>query len=158
LLAVAVFTAWAAAEGGFPEAAWYPGALFLLGLLAISTWAFRERLRRLPRLVLIALGLLAGFVLWSLLSTLWAESAAVAWEGANRSLLYLLVFALFALLPWTPRSAAVFAGVASVGLAGVATAVLLDLAGSSQPELSFIGARLADPTGYPNAVAALARR
>ena len=38
--------------------------------------------------------------LWSFLSIVWAQARGDAWDGANRALLYLTVFALFALLPW----------------------------------------------------------
>ena len=46
----------------------------------------------------IALGCLAAYTALSFLSILWAAVPGDAWEGANRTLLYLLVFALFALL------------------------------------------------------------
>ncbi len=46
--------------------------------------------------VRIALGALAAYTALSYLSILWAAVPGEAWEGANRTLLYLLVFALFA--------------------------------------------------------------
>ena len=51
----------------------------------------------------IALGCLAAYTALSFLSILWAAVPGDAWEGANRTLLYLLVFALFAL--WRQRGA-----------------------------------------------------
>ena len=44
----------------------------------------------------IALACLAAYTVLSFLSILWARVPADAWEGANRTLLYLAVFALFA--------------------------------------------------------------
>ena len=42
------------------------------------------------------MGCLAAYTALSFLSILWAGVPGDAWEGANRTLLYLLVFALFA--------------------------------------------------------------
>ena len=50
-----------------------------------------------------ALAALAGFTVWSFCSIAWADARGDAWDGANRTLLYLTVFALFAAVPWTAR-------------------------------------------------------
>ena len=155
LLAVGVFVAWAASEGGFFDTAWYPGTLFLLGLLAAVVYAYRIEIACVSRPLLIAAALLAAFTLWSFLSITWADAKGDAWDGANRTMLYLIVFALFALPRWRARSAAATLGVLSLGLAVVAAATVLGAAGSDDPALRFIGARLVEPTGYANATAAL---
>jgi O-antigen ligase len=155
LLAVAVFVAWAASEGGYVPTSLYPGALFVLGLLVVTTVAYRDEVRRLPRVNAIALALLAAFTLWSFVAISWADDKAIAWDGANRTMLYLTIFALFTLPRWRASSAATVLGVYSLGVAVVGAALVLDVTGSGDPELSFITERLADPTGYPNATAAL---
>jgi hypothetical protein len=110
LLAVGVFLAWGADQGGYPPTVGYPGALFLLGLLVVSAIVYRSELARLPRLSAIALALLAAFTVWSFVSIAWADARADAWDGANRTLLYLTVFALFTLLPWRRPGAAIVLG------------------------------------------------
>jgi hypothetical protein len=155
LLAVAVFLAWAASEGGYVPTSLYPGALFVLGLLVVTTLGYRSEIRRLPRVNAIAIALLAAFTLWSFVAISWADDKAIAWDGANRAMLYLTIYALFTLPRWRASSAATVLGVYSFGVAVVGAALILDLTGSDSPELSFISERLADPTGYPNATAAL---
>ena len=70
----------------------------------------------------VALGCLAAYTALSYLSILWAGVPGDAWEGANRTLLYLLVFALFACWRQRGASAALLLGawtLAMVVLAGV---------------------------------------
>ena len=107
LAAVAVFLIWELAEGGFAPIRWYPGALFFLALLAVVAVAYPAALRSLPRAIVAAVALFAGFAAWSFLSIAWAELPGEAWNGANRTLLYLDDFALFAVLPWRVGPAAV---------------------------------------------------
>src|SRR5690242_8575926 len=72
LIAVGVFVFWATAQGGSAATDWYPGTLILLGALVITGIAYRGRLFTLPRLVSVAIGLLALFVIWNFLSISWA--------------------------------------------------------------------------------------
>jgi hypothetical protein len=153
LLAVGVFVAWAVATGGFEPTAWYPGALFLLGLLVATAIAYRRE--RLPTINVLALACLGGFTLWSFVSIVWAGAPGDAWDGANRTLLYLTIFALFTLPAWTSSSARVVLGVYSVAIAVVGAVNLLEAAGSEDPILSFIDGRFAEPMGYHNADTAL---
>lgn len=152
---VALFIAWGFAEGGFEATSWHPGALLVLGLLALAVFAKARRGERLRPATAVALGLGFGFALWCFASIAWSEAKGDAWEGANRALMYATVFAVFALPRWSPRGAAVTLGAWSLGLAGVAAITLLVTAASDQPVLSFISYRLADPTGYHNAAAGL---
>src|SRR4029078_4041866 len=88
----------------------YPGALFLLGLLAATAYAYRGEITRLSRLQLSALLLLGAFTFWNFVSIAWADDQGIAWDGANRCLLYLTVFSIFVLPPWGSRSAAALLG------------------------------------------------
>jgi tetratricopeptide (TPR) repeat protein len=149
LAAVAVFLWWAAEEGGYAPTAWYPGALIFLLLLAgvaatpagpttSGLWVTR------------GIGLLAAFTAWSFLSIAWAGVKGDAWDGANRTLLYLTVYATFALLCWRARDAAVVVGLFALGTAAIGAAAF-----ASEGASAFIDGRLASPTGYANASAAL---
>jgi O-Antigen ligase len=153
--AVAVFLFWATAQGGVMATDSYPGALFLLGVLSATLYAFRARLPQLPRLPLAAIALLGAFALWSYLSIAWADDQGAAWDGANRCLLYLTAFVIFALPPWRPRTAAALLGLYAVGIGVIGGTVLLKAANSANPLEYFIAGRFAEPTGYHNANAAL---
>jgi O-antigen ligase len=153
--AVAVFLFWATAQGGVLATDSYPGALFLLGVLSATLYAFRARLPRLPRLPLAAIALLGAFALWSYLSIAWADDQGAAWDGANRCLLYLTAFVIFAVPPWGPRTAAALLGLYAVGIGVIGGTVLLEAANSANPLGYFIAGRFAEPTGYHNANAAL---
>src|SRR4029077_3808096 len=98
---VALFVIWAGSDAGYPVTHWAPGGLILLVLLAITLSSVRLRLGEVPVAVRVAVACLALYTALSYLSILWAQVPAGAWEGANRTLLYLLVFALFAL--WSQR-------------------------------------------------------
>jgi hypothetical protein len=123
----AVFLWWTLHEGGAAPATWYPGALVVLAALVVAVWVRGASWPGRPAAW--AIGALAAFTLWSFLSLLWAEARGDAWDGANRTLLYLTVFTLFALLPWRPAEAGAFLGAlavatAVVGLGFVAAAAL----------------------------------
>jgi hypothetical protein len=152
MLAVALFAWWASADGGYAPGAWYPGALLLLVALAASV---RLRMvRGLPRPARLALAALAAFTAWSFCSIAWADARGDAWDGANRTLLYLTVFALFAAVPWTVAEAAGGLGAFALATAGVG-AWELARAAADDGAAVFVGGRLAAPVGYENASAAL---
>jgi O-antigen ligase len=140
-------------DAGFTSLTWYPCALFLLGLLAVVAYGLPIRLRDVPRPVLAAAGLLAAYTAWSFLSILWADAQGEAWDGANRTLLYLIVFCLFALRPQRAETAATVLAAWTLVMA-VFGAVVLVRMGDGAGAAKFIGNRLADPAGYPNAAAA----
>src|SRR5487761_2407485 len=116
--ALALLVAWATDQAGYPVTHWAPGGLLLIGLLAIAVGMVGLRAREIPVPVLLALGCLAAFTALSYLSILWAGVPGDAWEGANRTLLYLLVFALFAAWRQHPLSAAILLGSWTLALAG----------------------------------------
>jgi O-Antigen ligase len=153
-IALVVFALWADDSGGFRTTAWYPGGLFILGLLAVAVVA-GDRLAEVAPATWVALGLLAAFTAWSYLSMTWSAVPAVAWDGANRTALYLAVFALFAAVRWEPLAAGVWVGLFSLAVAAVA---LVDFAGvvrTPSPLGHFIYGRYNGPIEYPNGSAGL---
>src|SRR6202041_1665519 len=106
--------------------------------------------------VRIALLCLAAYTALSFLSILWAGVPGDAWEGANRTLLYLLVFALFACWPQHSRSAALLLIVWTIAVIVVGIVVALHLDGASRASLQEMlpEARLVYPSSYANANAA----
>ena len=77
----------------------------MLALLAIAVGVLGLRPAAISAPVKVALAALAAYTALSFLSILWADVPGDAWEGANRTLLYLLVFALFACWPPARRAA-----------------------------------------------------
>ena len=150
LASVAVFVWWVTKEGGYAPTAWYPGAIAFLALLG-SLIVFRPKALSLSgEWARRALLLFTAFTLWTFFSILWAGVRGDAWDGANRTLLYLTVFSVFALLRWRARDAAVILALFSLGTAVVGTADLVTEGASA-----FVDGRLASPTGYANGSAAL---
>ncbi len=158
LVAIALFVVWATSQAGYPVTHWAPGGLLVLALLGIALSVVPLRLGETPAPVRVALACLAGYTVLSFLSILWANVPGDAWEGADRTLLYLLVFALFALWPQRGRSAVLLLGVWALGMIGLAAFVALHLDGiahsAARLESLFPGGRLDYPSGYPNANAA----
>lgn len=155
LLATLIFSVWATSEAGYLTADWYPGALFLVALLAVTAGAVPVRIRAVPRPVLLALGFLAAFTAWSFLTIAWADDGGEAWDGANRTLLYLVVFALFALWPMRGDAALLTVTAWVLGLTVVATVTLLEVDAARFPLDHYLAQRLAEPSSYVNANAAL---
>ena len=147
--AVGVFLAWGTLEGGATPAVWYAGALLLLALLAVNALA-RPEILCVPRPIGWALGSFAAFTAWCFMSLMWADVPGDAWDGANRTLLYLIVYALFALVPWRPATAASLFGLFALATAGIGTVILVH-ASLGDPLSVFLGARFFEPLGYENA-------
>jgi len=110
--ALALMVVWATNQAGYPLTHWAPGGLIVTALLGIALFAAgrspsgRVRLSEIPPAVRVAVGCLAAYTALSFLSILWAGVPGDAWEGADRTLLYLLVFALFACRPQKGATAA----------------------------------------------------
>jgi tetratricopeptide (TPR) repeat protein len=157
LAAVALFVAWATDQAGYPVTHWAPGGIIMLGLVGVALFVVRLRWSEIPLTVRIAVGCLAGYTALSFLSITWAGVPGAAWEGANRTLLYFLVFVLFA--GWRQRghSAALVLGVWALAIIGVAAFALLHLDAASNAGLQNLipYTRLVYPSGYANANAAL---
>jgi hypothetical protein len=101
-----------------------------------------------------ALVLLIAFTALSFASIAWAAVRGDAWDGANRTLLYLTAYALFALMRWSPAEASVLLAAFSLGTAVLGAAVFLG-ATFGDPSTGFVGGRFSEPAGYANANAAL---
>jgi hypothetical protein len=128
----------------------------MLALLAIAFGVVGLRAAEVPTPVRVAIACLAAYTALGFLSILWARVPGDAWEGANRTLLYLAVFALFAGWRQHGASAAVLIGVwtlAMIGLAGY-VALHLQAASAAQVQLLLPDGRLVYPSGYANANAA----
>lgn len=154
LAAIAFFVAWASDQDGYPLTHWAPGALVLIALLAIAALGRLPRLAELPLGTRVALAALSLYTALSFLSIAWAHAQADAWEGANRTLLYLVVFALFALWPRMGGSALLLLVVWTLAMVGLAAFVLLHVDGSSHLGSLFSEGRLRYPGDYENASAA----
>ena len=152
VLAVAVFAIWAARDAGYEATTWYPGALFIVALAVVAALAYTGVRPATP--ALIAIGCLALFAAWSALSIRWSSDKGIAWDGANRTILYAFVFTLFASLPWRRESLPLLLCGFSIV---VATIGAVDLIRASNGDVAryFIFGRMSAPAGYPNAAAAL---
>jgi hypothetical protein len=153
LLAFGVFFALAVLHGGYAVTVWCPAALFLLGLTVVAGLLLQRR--RLDRATLAAIALLVAFTIWSFASIEWAGVQGIAWDGANRTLLYLVVFVLFAVLPWRMPTVAALFGAYAIAVAVAGTVNLALAARAADPSGYFLLGRLAQPTGYQNAECAL---
>lgn len=153
LPALALFVGWIGNGGGYAPTSWYPGVFALGGLLLASVLGLGRV--RVSRPLAVALAALGAYTAWSYLSIAWAAAPGVALEGANRTLLFLFAFALFAVLPWDERRGLVAIGgfVLAVGVVGLVTAI--DLGTAADAATMFLDARLQAPLDYHNADAAL---
>ena len=152
-VALGVLAFWGGTDGGYAELVWYPGGLLLLVLLLVSEWSVPGR--RLDRWSSAALATFAAFTAWSYLSILWADDQGLALTGANRTLVYLIVFVIALRRPWTGRQIASWAGIWAFAIAAIGLTRLLVVAESAHPAEMFEGGRLVIPVQYPNANAAL---
>jgi hypothetical protein len=80
-----------AEDGAFDLRYWAPLALFVLIILLPMLIGGGLRFPR-TRPLIVALAAIWGFTAWTLLSAAWAQSAANAWEGGTRTLLYAALF------------------------------------------------------------------
>ena len=149
--AIAILVWLAADDGGFSAADWQPAGILLLALLAGSLLILPRP--RPGRLGLVAVLALAGYALWSYLSIGWAPDKSLAWEGANRTLVYAVVLAQFALWPMRGRLAGGLLG--AWGLAVGAIGLVTLLRADANAARFFFEGRLAEPVGYVNANVAL---
>jgi tetratricopeptide (TPR) repeat protein len=156
LAALVLFFVWATSQAGYPVTHWGPGGLIVLALLGLTIGIVGLRAGEVPVPVRVALACLAAYTALSFLSILWAGVPGDAWEGANRTLLYLMVFALFAC--WRQRGAGAALLLCAWSLAMIAlaafTALHLDAASAAGLRGMLPGGRLLYPSGYPNANAA----
>jgi tetratricopeptide (TPR) repeat protein len=153
-LALATILAITPADGGYRPGSLYPASLFTLGLVVVALLAL-PRARRAVRPVRVACAALAAYAAWSYLSIAWADQQGDAWDGANRTMLYALLFALFALWPLRGRAAAVLVGAYALVVAVIGFVTLIGVMAVGDPSGYFIDGRFAEPIRYANADAAL---
>jgi hypothetical protein len=153
VIVVAIFLVWAVHNGGFDPDTWYWGALAMLAVLIVTLIAYP--LPRLGGASILGLATFALYVGWSFASISWAQDPGAALQGSNRALLYLLVFAVMTVLPWTPRAAIAVIVFFALGIGVIAIVLLARLGSGHQVSRLFIQGRLAAPTGYINSTAAL---
>jgi O-antigen ligase/polysaccharide polymerase Wzy-like membrane protein len=146
---------WAVQNGGFDDTTWYWGALVLLATFTAVLAGVHRGRPPLSRAGRIALGCFAAYVAWSYLSMLWAQYPGLALDGSNRALLYLLMFALLLIIPWTRETALASLLLFAVGVGVIAVVLLVRLASNDSISSLFVQGRLAAPTGYINSTAAL---
>jgi O-antigen ligase/polysaccharide polymerase Wzy-like membrane protein len=153
LFAVAVFLWFAGDEGGFYPTTWLPATLLLLGVLVVGLVVLPPPRPR--RTVLVAVGLLALYAAWSYLSITWAHQKGISWDGANRTVLYAIVFAIFVLWPIRGGPAAVLLGMFGLGVAVIGLVEILRANAASSAIAFLHEGRFSEPVGYDNGNVAL---
>ena len=153
LAILAAIVVLAADGGGYNTTVWSPAALFVLAVIGVQfagggAWSP-------SRTAWVAIAALAALCAWSYLSIHWAIVGADAWTGANRTLLYLGVFLVMVRWARNRLGASMWIALLPLALATVGGATLVRALESSAPQRLMVDSRLADPTGYPNATAAL---
>jgi O-antigen ligase len=152
-VALAVLAFWGGTDGGYGELVWYPGGLLLLVLLLVTEYSVPGR--RLDRRSCAALGAFAAFTAWSYLTLLWADDRGLAFTGANRTLVYLIVFLIALRRPWRGRQIAAWTAIWAFAITGIGLTRLVVGLASTDPSSMFDGGRLGVPVQYSNANAAL---
>ena len=144
---------WAWHDGGFAPEEYLPGGLLLLALVcaACASAEVRARLSARP-LPLVLFGL---YVAWSYLSILWAQVPADALDGANRTLVYWLIFALFTGLGLSERLGRAVVLAWGVALAALGVIELIRVATATTSTGLFDQGRLSAPISYADGDAAL---
>ena len=154
LVAFTVFLYWGAHDGGYSVTAWLPGALLLLGVALVLIGGVPRLRPEWGTANASAVGLFGAFTLWTFLSIAWAGVKGDAWDGANRTLLYFIVFVIFTRPMWTVQRAVTILLFWGLGAVLVGSITLQSVIHSTHPADSFIGTRLAEPFGYANGTAA----
>jgi hypothetical protein len=147
------FALLSATDGGYAEVVWYPVGVLLLILGVVVSWAAPPR--RLGKRTGLASAFFAAYTAWAYLSIIWAGDRGLALTGANRTLVYLIVFLVVLSRRWGGRDAMWYAAAwafstAAIGLVSLAWDVY-----SAHPEDGFADGRLILPIDYANANAAL---
>jgi UDP-GlcNAc:undecaprenyl-phosphate GlcNAc-1-phosphate transferase len=136
-------------EGYYSASVWGPIALVLLVcLLAVGI----ARPPQPGKAAWLALGGLAAFGLWALLSVLWADSIEQAVVDANRILALAAALGLAVLLIRDQRTALWAVGSFAAAAVAIELLVVVRLLGPDAAG-QFLGSRLNEPLGYINAQA-----
>jgi hypothetical protein len=133
LVLVGVLAVYAVKSGATGPTVWYPGALLLLGLGATVLYGRIKAGLPFARSLTAAAGLFAAYVAVAYASITWSHAKGLAWDGANLSLLYLIVFVTSAALPWRRATAAALLAAYGLFAAGVGVVELVRAAGAHDP-------------------------
>lgn len=153
IIGLVVLAAASASDAGYFPRRWYPAAMALVAILALCL-LLRERGPRPPRAVWVAVGALAGLAAWSFASMLWAEDVGAAYLGGGRTLLFAVVFGLFAMWALPARTAGLLVGLYVAFTAGRGLVALLEAQAATNVDELFVNDRLVSIAGYSNASAA----
>jgi hypothetical protein len=148
-----IFVVWFWRDGGFAPEEWLPGGLLLLALLCTAAVSADVRARLGARWL--PLGLFGLYVVWSYLSMLWAQVPSDALDGANRTFVYWLVFALFTGLGISERLAGALVVSWAVAVTVMGVVALVQAGTAATTAGHFVQGRLAAPLSYPDGDAAL---
>ena len=143
-------------EGGFADSHRYAASLFVLAVFVVLV-ATRgvSAIRTGSRPLKVAVGALLGFLVWSYLSIIWSDAQAVAFSGANRTALYVLVFLIMVLSRVSVQVASHILLVFVMAVAVLTVTTSIQLTRALDPLEFVIGNRLSAPIGYPNGTAVL---
>lgn len=150
--AVGLFVVWVDNDGGYQPEQWLPGMLLVTALLATASASAEARARM--RRAWLPISLLGLYACFSYVTIAWAGAPGDALDGANRTALYAVVFALFVGLAHSALRLVlpvVWAGAVTVD----ALVHFLHAAAAPGPRGFFILGRLATPVTYPDAEAAV---
>ncbi|GAB4253611.1 MAG: hypothetical protein Kow00122_11560 [Thermoleophilia bacterium] len=144
-------------HGGYFPTTWMALGMFVAAFVVVlrvaagpSLPGFRSEAPARSTLSLVLLGLFAA---WTLVSTVWATDKAAALQEGTRTVLYLLLYTLTALLVAGPRPARLLATIYVLASGAVALAILGLVATAKTPQEYFNSFRLDEPLGYYNAQA-----
>jgi tetratricopeptide (TPR) repeat protein len=155
LAAVAVLVWWSTDQGGYFQKTFYPGTIVVLGILVATAIGAPSSFRGLTRPAQVGLGGLAAFTIWSYVSISWADAPGPAWDAANRTLLYLVLFTLFSRATRGRLTRRLVLGAWTLAIIGLAVVVLLKLPDVLNASVTLFRPGLEQPLGYSNANAAL---
>jgi O-Antigen ligase len=139
-------------DSAFDLRYWAPLTILALCLLLAQLMAGAVELPRRGPLA-VAIAAIWCFAAYVMLTAAWAESAALAWEDAARSIFYASLWTLAVAVgageEWRSRLGAGL----TIGIGAVAAVTLLGLLGDGSD--LFLAGRLDSPVGYRNGTAAL---
>jgi hypothetical protein len=151
LAIIAIAIVFVPLDGGYSTTTWYAGGILAGGLLVVQLLGGGVNLTAGP--ATLAAAALACFGGIQLLSITWAHAKGDAWDAGNLTFVYAIVLLLFAGFRGGVRARQALTALVVVAMAALGVATLF----SSSHDISgaFTADRLAAPTGYPNATAAL---
>lgn len=129
--------------------------IVLVVLLGLGLVTFRHKTGAWDRWRTTMVAALVGLAIWSFMSITWADFPGVAWSGANRTLIYVVVFVLFAAWPSGIREREALLTLVALTIGAVGLIVAFRILLASPPGDLVGGGRLSSPLPYANGDAAL---